>query len=272
MLLLTETVLFYWDCVDYGYQTSQQAAKGNFAGLSDVKDWVLASSKVLHSLPSQCASTHSRHARSASSSGTRVKAPRATPTSNCASTCASTGASTPIADSVASASEPQDFEPTDYLGGSDQAERKMMQGPSSKATVRKTDIVVRFSGPRSMLFLSIFYRTSLRSLVARSLVNGSYPLHLRPKRLSRRKWPIPDRLPVPPALASKVRNEEMKVRYVPFFASDTIIYIQVLTVELLQPDANESTAAPSKQSTKRRNEGQVCPVLWYHNVHTGINS
>lgn len=116
MLLLTETVLFYWDCVDYGYQTSQQAAKGNFAGLSDVKDWadVLASSKVLHSLPSQCASTHSHHARSASSSGTRVKAPRATPASTCASTCASTGASTPIADSVASASDPQDFEATDY--------------------------------------------------------------------------------------------------------------------------------------------------------------
>ena len=73
MILLTETVLFYWDLIDsFCGQCSPVTGKHDFAGISEVVDWAnkLNSSKPLHTLLSHRSTTSSRHARSVSSTGT----------------------------------------------------------------------------------------------------------------------------------------------------------------------------------------------------------
>lgn len=83
-LLLTETVLFYWDCIDFICRENGQVAeaKDEWASVGDVKDWVdkLASQALL----SQCFEStayFSRHTRSISSFGSLIKGRRVTPAS-----------------------------------------------------------------------------------------------------------------------------------------------------------------------------------------------
>lgn len=69
-LPLTETIFFYWDCVDLSIQVS---AKSDVTGIGEVKDWAdkLASMKFLH--PFQCsASTNSRYSQVRSISSSAV--------------------------------------------------------------------------------------------------------------------------------------------------------------------------------------------------------
>ncbi|KAI5999540.1 hypothetical protein EDD15DRAFT_2193603 [Pisolithus albus] len=60
MILLTKTILFYWDCID----SSLEADKSKYSGIGDVVDWAdkLASSKPLHTLLSQCSASNSHYA------------------------------------------------------------------------------------------------------------------------------------------------------------------------------------------------------------------
>ncbi|KAG6369747.1 hypothetical protein JVT61DRAFT_13616 [Boletus reticuloceps] len=120
MLVLTKTILFYWDSIDYNYRQGSQAAKDEFAGITD---WAekLASSKSLHSILSQH-STSSRYARSTSTTTGR-KAPHITPAStNYTSTPApSTISEDPV---------------VDYIDGDDEAERKLLSNaPRARAPV-----------------------------------------------------------------------------------------------------------------------------------------
>ncbi|KAG9313628.1 hypothetical protein JVU11DRAFT_5960 [Chiua virens] len=120
MLLLTETILFYWDSIDYYYRQDSQAVKGQFEG---VMDWAekLASSKSLHSvLGSQCSSaagtvTHRAKSISTTGSGKKLRALKATSST---STSPSTQTSTPAPASTISANVVED-----YINGTDEAER-----------------------------------------------------------------------------------------------------------------------------------------------------
>ncbi|KAI5985952.1 hypothetical protein EDD15DRAFT_2200331 [Pisolithus albus] len=60
MILLTETILFYWDCID----SSLEADKSKYSGIGEVVDWAdkLASSKPLHTLISQRSASNSHYA------------------------------------------------------------------------------------------------------------------------------------------------------------------------------------------------------------------
>ena len=82
MVLLTETVLYYLDCLDQIYQSSLETTKDGFTGVGPVIDWAekIASSKPLHPLLTQPS------LRTVSGS---AKGPRVTPAS-------STHPSTPI--------------------------------------------------------------------------------------------------------------------------------------------------------------------------------
>jgi len=90
MILLTETVLYYWDCLDELYrQSSLESTKDGVAGIGPVKDWAdkLASSKPLHPLLSQGSSPKFPQVRTISGgtgTSTQIKGPRVTPVS---STC-----------------------------------------------------------------------------------------------------------------------------------------------------------------------------------------
>ncbi|KAI6098547.1 hypothetical protein F5141DRAFT_1066894 [Pisolithus sp. B1] len=68
MILLTETILFYWDCID----SSLEADKSKYSGVGDVVNWAnkLTSSKPLHTLLSQCSASNSRYAWLVTSTGT----------------------------------------------------------------------------------------------------------------------------------------------------------------------------------------------------------
>lgn len=135
-MLLTETVLFYCDCIDLNLR-SQASTKNTITGVGEVKDWAdkLASSKYLNTLPSQrSTSSNSRHARSISSgTGSLIKDPCATPLSS------GTRLSTPTSDNLASESQECDS----YIQGGDQGERKAMHNPSSKAVTQQTNVMVR---------------------------------------------------------------------------------------------------------------------------------
>lgn len=123
--LLTETVLFYWDCIDLSNQVS---AKNDITNTGRVKDWAdkVASAKFLHPLSSQrSTSKTSSRVRSISSSAvtsTPFKDPRATPVSD------GPRASSPTNDA---ASESQECD--SYIQGSDQSECQAMPNPLSKA-------------------------------------------------------------------------------------------------------------------------------------------
>ncbi|KIK74242.1 hypothetical protein PAXRUDRAFT_20076 [Paxillus rubicundulus Ve08.2h10] len=123
-LVLTESVLFYWDCVDYVcHQSGQGSAKDDWAGIGDWAD-KLTSTKALAIL-SQRFTSNSHHTRSVSSSSlsslitpasisTRVSAPRSLPPS-----------------------DPQDS--NSYIHGNDEAECNAMSNPTAKAvTTRQT--------------------------------------------------------------------------------------------------------------------------------------
>ena len=85
MILLTETVLYYWDCLDELYcQSSLESTKDSFAGVGPVKDWAdrLASVKPLHPLLSRDSSPQVRTISSGTGNSTRIKGPRVTPASS----------------------------------------------------------------------------------------------------------------------------------------------------------------------------------------------
>ncbi|KAI5987023.1 hypothetical protein EDD15DRAFT_2372742 [Pisolithus albus] len=119
MISLTETVLFYWDSVDYLCRQSTQSVKEDWAGVGEVKEWAnkLASSKPLNPLPSQRSALISRHARStpSSSSFSFIKAPHSTPI-----TASSARTSSP-ADVVTSKSQVEEC--NSYIQGNDQLEQ-----------------------------------------------------------------------------------------------------------------------------------------------------
>ncbi|KIM57502.1 hypothetical protein SCLCIDRAFT_28837 [Scleroderma citrinum Foug A] len=79
MILLTETVLYYWDCLDGLYrQSSLESTKDGFAGVGPVKDWAdkLASVKPLHPLLSRDSSLQVRTISSSTGNSTQIKGPR----------------------------------------------------------------------------------------------------------------------------------------------------------------------------------------------------
>ena len=79
MLLLTETVLFYWDFLDDLYQ---QSIKDNISGIGKIEDWAnkITSAKPVHTLIAQRPGSHGRghgHGR-----GSRLASQTATNTTN----------------------------------------------------------------------------------------------------------------------------------------------------------------------------------------------
>ncbi|KAI6112893.1 hypothetical protein F5141DRAFT_1063216 [Pisolithus sp. B1] len=125
MILLTKTILFYWDCID----SSLEADKSKYSGVGDVVDWAdkLASSKPLHTLLSQCSASNSHYAWLVSSMGMgsqiKVQAP---PTS----TCSSSHPATPMINNPPGAGTCDDDSP--YIQGSDTGEHLAMSHPSAK--------------------------------------------------------------------------------------------------------------------------------------------
>ena len=133
MVLLTETVLFYWDCIDYLYRKRTQEAKNDWAGIGEVKDWAdkLALSQTLHS-------------RSIPSSRTGSKGSCFKPV---------TSGICPLTSGIASTQESKDF--NSYIHGDDRAKCNAMSNPASKA-VEWTDVMVRFFS-HDLLLLSYFF-------------------------------------------------------------------------------------------------------------------
>ncbi|KAI6095578.1 hypothetical protein EDD16DRAFT_1518038 [Pisolithus croceorrhizus] len=140
MILLTETILFYWDCID----SSLEADKNKYSGVREVVNWAdkLASSKPLHTLLSQHSASNSHYAWSVSSMGMgsqiRVQAP---PTS----ACSSSHPPTPMINNPPEAGTHDDDSP--YIQGSDTGEHLAISHPSAKTIHRRmnamaiTDIV-----------------------------------------------------------------------------------------------------------------------------------
>ncbi|KAI5980709.1 hypothetical protein EDD15DRAFT_2381486 [Pisolithus albus] len=132
MILLTETVLFYWDCIN----SSLEVDKSKYSGVGEVVDWAdkLASSKPLHTLLSQRSASNSCYVWSVSSTGTgsqiRVRAP---PTS----TCSSSRPPTPMINNPPEAGTHDDDSP--YVQGSDTGERLAISHPSTKTLRHRTN-------------------------------------------------------------------------------------------------------------------------------------
>ncbi|KAI6094218.1 hypothetical protein EDD16DRAFT_1722005 [Pisolithus croceorrhizus] len=130
MILLTKTVLFYWDCID----SSLEVDKNKYSGIREVVDWAdkLASSKPLHTLLSQRSASNSHYAQSVSSTGMgsqiRVRAP---PTS----TCSSSRPPTPMINNPPEAGTHDDDSP--YIQGSDTGECLAISHPSAKTIHHK---------------------------------------------------------------------------------------------------------------------------------------
>ena len=79
ILLLTETILFYWDFLDDLYQ---QSIKDNISSVGKIEDWAnkITSVKPVHTLIAQCPGSHGRgcgHGR-----GSRLASQTATNTMN----------------------------------------------------------------------------------------------------------------------------------------------------------------------------------------------
>ena len=115
MILLTKTVLYYWDCLDELYrQSSLESTKDGFAGVGPVKDWAdrLALVKPLHPLLSRDSSLQVRTISGSTGNSTQIKGPRVTPAS-------STRPPTPIS-TLTSESQHSNL----YIDGHDQVESK----------------------------------------------------------------------------------------------------------------------------------------------------
>lgn len=80
MILLTETVLSYWDYLDELHRESSPESKEEYAG---IKDWVgkLVSPKPLDPLLSRRSTGRSCHIKSVSGAGSLTKGARVTPAS-----------------------------------------------------------------------------------------------------------------------------------------------------------------------------------------------
>ncbi|KAG6382168.1 hypothetical protein JVT61DRAFT_816 [Boletus reticuloceps] len=126
MLLLTETILFYWDSIDHHLCQDSQATKDEFAGIMDWADKI-TSPKSLQSIFLSHRSTSSCYARSGSTTGTGKKAPRATP--------ATTNYTTTPAPSTIS-----EEAVVDYVDGDDTAERNLLSSapPVHNQATQKT--------------------------------------------------------------------------------------------------------------------------------------
>jgi hypothetical protein len=149
--LLTETVLFYWDCFDLSIQ-----AKNSIAGTGGTGDWAdkLAAFKSSH--PTQCSSSsklNSRHARTVSSASVATSLLTQDPqeTSVSAGTHASSPtdrASSPTNHASSPTNETQlTLGPQDpYIQGSDECERKVMPNLPSKVVqaTQHTNAMVGF--------------------------------------------------------------------------------------------------------------------------------
>ena len=150
--LLTETVLFYWDCFDLSIQ-----AKNSITGIGGIGDWAdkLAAFKSSH--PTQRSSSsnpNSQHARTISSTSAATSLltqdPQETPVS--AGTCASSPtdrASSPtdcapsLTNKTQPTSESQECDRDPYIQGSNACEHKVMPNPLSRV-IRRTNAMVGF--------------------------------------------------------------------------------------------------------------------------------
>ncbi|KAF9233391.1 hypothetical protein BU15DRAFT_80144 [Melanogaster broomeanus] len=136
MIALTETVLFYWDSVDYLCRQSNQASvKEDWAGVGEVRDWAdkLASSKPINPLlsGSQRSTSASRHVRSISTSGSLIKGPHGTLVT----------ASSARVTTASNVTTTESQECNSYILGDDQVECNAMRNTSAKvaASSRQTD-------------------------------------------------------------------------------------------------------------------------------------
>ena len=117
MLLLTETILFYWDSIDYHYRQDSQAAKGEFAGITDWAD-KLSSLKSLRTVLGSQRSTATHYTKTTKSVSTSTRTPHITP----ASTNVSTRTSTPTPSTISTDML------EDYIDGTDEAKCKLLPG------------------------------------------------------------------------------------------------------------------------------------------------
>ena len=137
MISLTETVLFYWDCIDISFWNNSQAAKNDVVGIGETKDWAgkLASAKLPSLVSSRSSAANSRHARSVSSTSKGRQAPPP-------SLCSSARYSSPTTNNLTT-SEPVSDAPDGYpyIEGNDQVERKALP-IASKVIPRQTNMMV----------------------------------------------------------------------------------------------------------------------------------
>ncbi|KAI6004697.1 hypothetical protein EDD15DRAFT_2359442 [Pisolithus albus] len=232
MILLTETVLFYWDCID----SSLEADKSKYSGVGDVVDWAdkLASSKPLHTLLSQRSASNSRYARSVSSTGTgsqiRVRAP---PTS----TCSSSRPPTPMTNNAPDADIRNDDSP--YIQGSDTGERLAVSHPSTKTVRRRTNAM------------------AITDVVSDSEPDESAPSPPPPSQYTRSQW---GRSSSDARKALRTEDDDVEL------SGDEIDDGDILLVETKRgtkrdpcsrTDASTSSAPPSKRTkTQRASSGQ----------------
>ncbi|KIL00126.1 hypothetical protein PAXRUDRAFT_75210, partial [Paxillus rubicundulus Ve08.2h10] len=144
----SETVLFYWDCLDEHYhKCSTESAKGEYAGVGSVRDWAdkLDECVPLRTLMSHRLTPSNSRCHSAQSSltgitgtgtgtGSLLKGPRATPATTIRSS-ASIRPSTPV--SMPPASDTEDFAP--YIEGDNNVERQAI-GLSARAGSRRCTV------------------------------------------------------------------------------------------------------------------------------------
>ena len=150
--LLTETVLFYWDCFDLSIQ-----AKNSITGIGRIGDWAdkLAAFKSSH--PTQRSSSsnlNSQHARTISSTSAATSLltqdPQETPVSAGTHGSSPTDRASSPTDCTSSptnktqpTSESQECDHDPYIQGSNACEHKVMPNPSSRV-VQRTNAMVGF--------------------------------------------------------------------------------------------------------------------------------
>ncbi|KAI6011732.1 hypothetical protein EDC04DRAFT_2905318 [Pisolithus marmoratus] len=131
MILLTETILFYWDCIDSSLETDKQ----KYSGIGAVTDWAdkITFTKPLHTLLSQHSAASSHYAQSIPSMGVSSVKLQGTPASTHSSTCPST----PVTSHPSNSAAFNDNSP--YLQGNDNSEHQVMPNPSMKAIHHRTN-------------------------------------------------------------------------------------------------------------------------------------
>ncbi|KAI6033975.1 hypothetical protein BKA83DRAFT_4121281 [Pisolithus microcarpus] len=138
MILLTKTVLFYWDCIN----SSLEVDKSKYPGIGEVVNWAnkLTSSKPLHTLLSQHLASNSHYAQLVSSTGMgsqiKVQAP---PTSTCSSSCPPT----PMTNNAPDVDIHDDDSP--YIQGSDTGEHLAVSHPSTKTVHHRMNAMVHIT-------------------------------------------------------------------------------------------------------------------------------